>query len=595
MESLKEPLIGATVVAGGTWFGVWAPRAQRVDVMLEAGNSVLPMSQGAAGYFVCFANGVQAGALYRYRVDGGTAYPDPASRFQPLGVHGPSMVVDPARYAWRDADWQGIAQKDLVFYELHVGTYTPSGSFNGVRERLPYLRDLGITALELLPLADFPGRWNWGYDPAAMFAPSRAYGEPDDLRALVDAAHRDGMAVFLDVVYNHFGPDGAYAPALSPLFFSARHHTAWGPAVNLDGEGAASVRHFFSCNALAWLSEYHLDGLRLDATFALHDDSPQHFLAELAEKVVQLPGPRRYLIAEDPRNLNTLVRPQTSGGYGLDGVWVDDFHHQVRCSLTGENEGYYADYQPGTQAIADTVNRGWLFTGQHSVHLNGPRGTDPTGLAPEHMVFCLQNHDQVGNRARGDRLTATVDLAAYRAASALLLFVPELPLLFMGQEWAATTPFMFFTDHAPELGKQVSAGRKAEFKSFTSFGGEVPDPQDEATFLQSRLRWDEAARAPHAGILALYRDLLARRRALVGPVQATSEVEGGLRLVRGEYVLLVALTRELTLAVPNDAEVIWHTEHKTYVETPLPPQRQHQAIHFFRAAAVLLRSVARGR
>lgn len=578
--------LGATVQAAGVRFRLWAPGARDAAVVLEGEDRAVPMAPRPGGGFEVDVPQAAAGTLYRYRVDG-RVLPDPASRFQPRGVHGPSVVVDPDAFRWRDALWQGPDPERLVFYELHVGTFTPEGTFAGVRGRLPYLRDLGITAIELMPVSEFPGRWNWGYDPGAMFAPSRAYGTPDDLRSLVDEAHRLGIAVVLDAVYNHFGPDGAYAVALAPPFLSSRHRTPWGPAINLDGGDARAVRDFFIENALHWLGEYHLDGLRLDATHALVDESTPHFLAELAAKVRALPGRRRLLIAEDHRNLAALVRPAEEGGFGLDAVWSDDYHHQVRRVLTGQDDGYFADFTDSTRELAAIIREGWLFTGQRSVFFGGPRGTDPAGIPPHRFVHFIQNHDQVGNRPAGDRLHATISPAADRAAASLLLLAPQTPLLFMGQEWAARTPFLYFTDHAGALGEAVTRGRRAEFKTFRGFDGEVPDPQDPRTFERSRLRWEEVEEEPHAGTLRLYRSLLAWRTRLSGPWEVSSPVEGGIVLRRGRHVVAAALRDDLALPCPA-APIVWCSEDPAHARGPRPPVRSGPALHFAVPAAVIL-------
>jgi maltooligosyltrehalose trehalohydrolase len=582
--------LGATPGEYGTHFRVWAPDATRLDVVLESGARFAATKDDAGAFTVTIPDAGH-GMRYRLSADGGPALPDPASRFQPEGVHGPSEVVDPGAYAWRTADWRGVAPKDLVVYELHTGTFSPEGTFDGVRARLPYLRDLGVTAIELMPVADFPGRWNWGYDPAAFFAPSRAYGRPEDLKALVDDAHAAGIAVLLDVVYNHFGPDGAYAPAFSRHFFTSRHATPWGRAINLDGEQSRPVRNFFLQNARQWLEEYRMDGLRLDATFALQDDGPVHLLAELSEQVAALSGPKRVLLAEDYRNLRTLVLPRAAGGYGLDGVWSDDFHHQVRRLIAGDHEGYYADYEPRESDLATAVTDGWIFQGGHSNHLGTPRGTSPAGLRPEQFVFCIQNHDQVGNRPTGDRLEATAPEAAIRAATALLLFVPQMPMLFMGQEWAASSPFQYFTDHEPELGARVTKGRTQEFAAFAGFRGEVPDPQDPQTFERSRLRWEERTKPRHSTRLAMVRDLLARRRGLEGPAHAHSPAPGALVVRRTNETLIVALRDHVTVpldAALSEKRLVWHTEDRRFVADPVPAEREASTIRFVRAGALVL-------
>jgi maltooligosyltrehalose trehalohydrolase len=517
-----HPTLGAWCEGDSTRFRVWAPTKQRVDVVLETPGrvgAVCLLEKAADGSFSGSIGGVRAGDRYRYRLDGEGPYPDPASRFQPDGVHASSQVVDASRFEWSDAGWRGVRLDDLVVYELHVGAFSPAGNFAGVTDRLSYLRDLGVTAVELMPVADFPGERNWGYDGVALFAPTRCYGCPDDLRRLVDRAHQLGLGVLLDVVYNHLGPDGPYLSRFSPYYLSKRHQTPWGDALNLDGEHSAMVRAFLIENASHWVHEYHVDGLRLDATHALLDDSPRHLLAELSSRVrASVSGRTLLLIAEDHRNLARMVRPEADGGWGFDAVWADDLHHQIRRRLAGDHEGYYRDYTGSASDLAATLQRGWFFCGQHSVHLNNPRGTDPSGLAPRRFVICLQNHDQVGNRAFGERLHHQIDAAAYRAATVLLLSAPETPLLFMGQEWAASTPFLFFTDHKRELGKLVTEGRRREFKDFSAFADpqarqRIPDPQSPETFLRSRLNWSERADKPHASILHLYRTLLALRQA----------------------------------------------------------------------------------
>jgi maltooligosyltrehalose trehalohydrolase len=495
---------------------------------------------------------VAAGDLYAYLLDGDGPFPDPASRFQPQGVHGPSAVVDAGAFEWTDDGWRGRALEEAILYELHVGTFTGAGTFAAAAERLPDLADLGITVVELMPVADFPGSRNWGYDGASLFAPSRAYGTPDDLRRFVDAAHRLGLAVLLDVVYNHFGPDGAYASVFSPFYISTRHRSPWGAAVNLDGEGAAQVRAFFIENALHWLHEYRFDGLRLDATHGLIDDSPRHFVAELIAQVRTSVTDRRVLLmAEDERNFSTIVRPASDGGWGADAVWADDFHHQVRRFAAGDRDGYYEDFTGTIADLAETIRHGWFYRGQFSAHQGAPRGTDPAGLPLSRMVVCLQNHDQIGNRPFGRRLHHQIDPALYRALSALLVFVPETPLLFMGQEWAASSRFMFFTDHHEELGRLVTTGRREEFSRFEAFADpatrdRIPDPQALATFEHSRLIWEERDRPQHASVLALYRGLLALRRREPALHQGDVVVEelddASLTVARGD-LLLVLCTR----------------------------------------------------
>ena len=514
-----RPSLGAWVDREGTRFRVWAPTHARVELELQSGAArvVRALRHAADGTFSICLPALRAVDRYAYRLDGEGPYPDPASRFQPEGVHGASAIVDATQFVWSDGDWRGITPEALVIYEMHVGTFTPAGRFAAAAERLTELVALGVTAIELMPVADFAGERNWGYDGVALFAPARCYGTPDDLRRLVNTAHGLGLAVLLDVVYNHLGPDGAYLSAFSPYYFSPHHHTPWGAAVNLDGDHNDMVRAFFIENALHWIHEYHIDGLRLDATHALIDDSPRHFLADLSIAVHGAAPHGAMIIAEDRRNLALLLRPLEAGGWGLDGVWADDFHHQLRRFLAGDHEGYYEDYRGSLADLATTIHRGWFYCGQHSLHLHGARGTDPEGIPPRQFVFCLQNHDQIGNRAFGERLHHQIDPAVYRAASVLLLCVPQTPLLFMGQEWAASSPFLYFSDHHAELGKQVTAGRRREFRDFSAFAAaaaraRIPDPQALTTFLASILRWAERADPPHAATLALYRTLLHLRR-----------------------------------------------------------------------------------
>jgi maltooligosyltrehalose trehalohydrolase len=623
-----RPSLGAWLEGRGARFRVWAPKAATVEVVLERpgdGPARHPLEKDDEdGTFGGFVDGVWAGDRYRYLVDGQGPFPDPASRFQPEGVHGPSQVVDPGRFAWTDGSWRGVAQEELVVYELHVGTFSPEGTFDGVTARLPQLRDLGVSAVELMPVADFAGGRNWGYDGVDLFAPSHSYGTPDDLRRLVDAAHALGLAVFIDAVYNHFGPSGNYTAAFSPHYLSDRHKNPWGDCVNLDGEGSGMVREFFIENALHWVHEYHVDGLRLDATHALIDDGPRHFLDELAARVrATVPGRRILFHAEDHRNLHTMVRPGWAGGWDLDGVWADDFHHQIRRGLAGDNEGYYRDYTGTVADLVATINQGWFYTGQHSVHLDHARGTDPVGIEPHRFVVCLQNHDQVGNRAFGERLHHQVDHAAYRAASALLLCAPQTPLLFMGQEWATTAPFLYFTDHEEDLGRLITEGRRREFRHFLAFvdpvaRGRIPDPQAPSTFAASRLDWSERGREPHASFLRLYRALLDLRRSEPGlrpgghaPYQAVAQDDDSLLLRRnassGDSVLAVVRLRgsgavDLSghaAASAGDGrrwEPILTTEDPPFAPEPSPPRVDLSGpvpgIEFARPSAVLLRAVS---
>ena len=515
--------MGATATADGTKFAVWALNAQQIEVALEHG-AIVRLDRDADGVHSGLVAGIGAGARYKYRIDGSDSYPDPRSRFQPDGVHGVSEVIDPASFSWTDDSWPGITMDRLVIYELHVGTYTPDGTFLALIEQLPEIKRLGVTAIELMPVSDFPGRWNWGYDGVMPFAPSRAYGRPDDLRRLVDAAHGVGLAVLMDVVYNHLGPDGNYLRLYSDDYFTDRHHTPWGEGINYDGPNSRFVRDFAVDNAVSWIRDFHIDGLRMDATDTILDESEIHILQEIQEAVHAGTERDVVVIAEESRNSVTTIRPVDQGGYGVDAVWADDFHHALRVYLTGMREHYYADYEGTMDEIERAIAEGFLYQGQHSRVVGPLRGTKVTDEPATAFVFCIQNHDQIGNRPFGERLHHDISLDRYAAASALLLFLPEPPLLFMGQEFAASTPFLFFTDHNEELGKLVTEGRRKEFSGFRAFAREsmrasIPDPQAESTFLSSRLKLDE--RELNAGIYALYRELIALR--LADPVLKVSD------------------------------------------------------------------------
>lgn len=525
-----SPVLGANRAGSAVRFRVFAPDANAVVLHLE-GRGSRQMRRADDGVFAHEEEDTPTGQRYQYSLDGQGPWPDPWSRCQPDGVHGPSAVVDPEGYVWHDDTWRGLPFSHLVVYEVHVGTFTEEGTFTAAAARLPWLRDLGVTAVELLPVAAFPGTRSWGYDGAALFAPSEQYGTPDDLRAFVDAAHGLGLAVLQDVVYNHLGPDGAYLAAFVPPVLTGRHASSWGKGINLDGDESAYVRRTFLDNAEHWLVEYHMDGLRIDATHALVDESDEHFLASLSREVHDLVGTSRHvhLVAEDDRNLSTLVTPRTRGGYGLDGVWADDFHHVVRRRVAGDHEGYFQDFAGTTDEVATVLREGWLYTGQISAYRNRPRGGPADDITLPACVICLQNHDQVGNRAFGERLHHQVDQETWLAISTLLLMAPETPLLFMGQEWSASAPFLFFTDHAEAIGRQVTHGRRAEFKAFAAFDAAssrsaIPDPQALHTWRASVLDWHEVERESHGRTVDAYRRLLGLRRALLFDAPRSREV-----------------------------------------------------------------------
>ena len=510
---------GAQVLPDGrVRFRLWAPAARRVELVLEATSGpVLPLETGGGGWADLTTGQAHAGSRYWYRIDGEMLVPDPASRRNPQGVHGPSEVVDPAAFDWTDADWRPRAWRESVLYELHVGTFTPEGTFAGVARKLEHLQRLGVTAIELMPVAEFPGSRGWGYDGVLPYAPTSAYGSPEDLKSLVCAAHTHGIAVMLDVVYNHFGPEGNFLHRYAPQFFTGRHSTPWGAAMDFDGPASRTVRDFFIHNALYWLEEYHLDGLRLDAVHAIFDAGEPHILSEIAHCARDGPGRERpvYLVLENLANEARRLGPP-GGGNTFDAQWNDDSHHCLHVLLTGESAGYYRDYQERPHALlCRSLAEGFAYQGESSRHLGGARGERSTHLPPSAFVNFLQNHDQVGNRARGERLAQLARAEAVRAAAAVLLLAPSPPMLFMGEEWAAAEPFPYFCDFEPELAAKVREGRMREFAHFEDG---VPDPGDPATFVSARLDWNRMAEPPHARMFDHYRRLLAIRRRDIVPL-----------------------------------------------------------------------------
>jgi maltooligosyltrehalose trehalohydrolase len=508
--------LGATITPEGVYFGIWATAAERVEVTVETGGETTsyPMERNGQGVYRTLVRDAGAGIFYRFSVDGTPRTPDPRSRYQPFGVHGPSEVIDLSAFAWTDDDWIGLRNENLSIYELHVGSFTHDGTFDALSQELQELKRLGVRAIELMPVADFPGRWNWGYDGVALYAPSRAYGRPEDLQRLIDTAHRVGLGVLLDVVYNHLGPDGNYLRHYSGDYFTDRHHTPWGAAVNYDGPNARFVRDFVIDNAIQWVRDYHFDGLRLDATDTIQDDSNPHILRELQERVRMAVNRDIVLIAEEARNDVRTITPPAQGGYGFDAVWADDFHHEMRVLLSNARENYYADFTGSIENLAKALNEGFIYQGEESPFWGKPRGTPVTDEPATAFVIALQNHDQIGNRPFGERLHHEIDRERFLAASAVLLLAPETPLIFMGQEFVASTPFRFFTDHHEALGRLVTEGRRKEFAGFRAFAEEdmqrhIPDPQAEQTFLSSKLRLSE--RAEHDATYRLYQRLLELR------------------------------------------------------------------------------------
>ncbi len=513
---------------GGVRFRLWAPKAEKADLCLEGNKSLrFPMSRKDEAWFELLTDAARPGDLYRYQISDEVKVPDPVSRFQPQDVHGRSEIVDPSSFDWTDQSWHGRAWAEAVIYELHVGTFTPEGTFNGVEKKLGYLADIGITALELMPLSDFSGRRNWGYDGVLPYAPDSSYGRPEDLKRLIQAAHAKGLMVFHDVVYNHFGPDGNYLNAYAPQFFTSRHRTPWGEAINFDGPQSRAVRDFFIHNALYWLEEYNFDGLRFDAVHTIMDDSNPDILVELAERVRTILGADRriHLILENGDNEAHYLRTEKDDDRDscYTAQWNDDTHHALHVLLTGEKDGYYSDYagDPISQ-LGRCLAEGFAFQGDYSKYHGLTRGEPSAQLSPLRFVNFVQNHDQIGNRAFGERIVNLTSENKLKAAMSILLLSPSPPLLFMGEEFGATTPFLFFCDFEGDLATAVTTGRRGEFASFEKFSSQevlsqIPDPNSEKTFELSKLDWQSANEKTHQDWLNFYRDLLLIRRNLIVP------------------------------------------------------------------------------
>ena len=588
MPTRRVP-IGAEPQGDGTHFRVWASRARAVDVQDESGVTT-SLKPEADGYFSGVAP-IAVGGRYCYRLDDGRTAPDPASRFQPDGPHGPSVVVDPDAFRWTDGAWSGVRREGQVIYEMHVGTFTREGTWRAAARELPELARLGVTIVEMMPVADFPGRFGWGYDGVSLFAPTRLYGTPDDLRHFVDRAHAVGIGVILDVVYNHLGPDGNYLGVFAPEYFTDRYANEWGQAVNFDGPDAAPAREFFVANAAYWIDEFHMDGLRLDATQQIFDASPRHVLLDIAARVRAAAAHRRVLIVaeNEPQDVR-LVRPPARGGYGLDALWNDDFHHTARVALTGRAEAYYSDYGGRPQELVSAVKHGFLYQGQYYAWQRKRRGTVARDVPRSAFVAYIQNHDQVANSARGERLHAAASPGRWRAITALLLLGPATPMLFQGQEFAASAPFVYFADQRPELAALVRKGRAEFLSQFPSIaalddGACMPEPDDPATF--ERCKLDLAERATHAEAYALHGDLLAMRREdAVFASQGAHGIDGAvlgpdafaLRFFGSgggdDRLLVVNLGADLPLpnlpepllAPPQDArwQIVWSSEDPRY-------------------------------
>ena len=514
MRPMQYP-VGAEVEQGGVRFRVWAPRRKHVTVIVdETAHELTPEDDG---YFSALVAEVGAGARYGFRLDDDPKiYPDPASRWQPEGPHGLSAVVDPHAFAWSDASWKGVPSPDVVVSEIHIGTFSEEGTWAAAERHLRHLRDVGITILEIMPVHEFPGRFGWGYDGVDLWAPARLYGTPDDFRHFVDAAHQTGLGVILDVVYNHFGPDGNYLTQFSEDYFTDRYPNDWGQSVNFDDENAAQVREFFASNAAYWIDEFHLDGLRIDAAQSIIDLSPEHILGVVSHRARQAAGERTiYITVENETQDIRMVTPLEQGGCALDSMWNDDFHHAARVALTGRVDGYFHDYRGTPQELLSMAKHGFLYQGQWYSWQKQPRGTPSLGWPPRTFLWYLQNHDQIANSALGQRLHELSHPASFRAATGLLLLGPATPMLFQGQEFAASAPFLYFADHEPELAALVETGRKKFLEQFDALAGaelqaQLPSPHDPEVFRRCKIDWNERER--NAPVLDMHRDLLRIRR-----------------------------------------------------------------------------------
>ena len=510
---------------GRVRFRIWAPAVDQMRIEIAGVEDPLTMERQPLGWHELVTDRARHGTSYRYRLPNDLRVPDPASRHQPVDVHGPSAVIDAGAYRWRDADWRGRPWEEAVLYELHLGTFTPEGTFAGAARKLDHLVELGVTAVQIMPVAEFAGSRNWGYDGVLPFAPDHSYGTPTDFKDFVQAAHGHGLMVMLDVVYNHFGPEGNYLHAYAPQFFTESHHTPWGAAVNFDGKEARPVREYFIHNTLYWIEEFHLDGLRFDAVDHIVDDSPKHFLDELAERVrTEFPEHRVHLVLENGMNeAHRLARDEQKRPRWYNAQWNDDVHHVLHVATTGESGGYYVDFAGDSRKLARSVAEGFAFQGEHAEFWQRTRGEPSADLPPSAFVSFIQNHDQVGNRPFGERLHHIAPEAAVRAAAATYLLAPQIPMLFMGEEWAAAQPFQFFADFAGDLADAVRNGRRNEFARFPEFAKpenreKIPDPLDAATFARSCLGWRDISEPQHAAWLDWYKRILAVRRAVIVPL-----------------------------------------------------------------------------
>lgn len=557
--------IGAELTEQGTSFRVWAPRRRAVTVVGESGGSSFeqPLEREREGYFSGVVAQAKAGATYQFRLEKeSNLVPDPASRYQPEGPHGRSMVVDPGAFRWSDAVWKGVGRVGQVIYEMHVGTFTREGTWAAASEKLSHLAETGITLVEVMPLADFAGSFGWGYDGVDLFAPTRLYGTPDDFRRFVDRAHQLGVGVILDVVYNHVGPDGNYLRLFSEDYFSNKYETDWGEAINYDGENSAPVREFVVTNARYWIEEFHLDGLRLDATQNVYDDGESHILKEVTSAAREAAGSRSvYIVAEnEPQETHHVISPE-QGGFGMDAQWNDDLHHSLQVALTGRSEAYYTDYRGTPQEFISAAKRGYLYQGQWYKWQNKRRGTPALKLPASCFVAYIENHDQVANSGTGQRMVEISSPGIYRALTALTLLSPSTPMLFQGQEFGATSPFYYFADHHPELAKLVDEGRRKFLSQFPSLAtpemqAQIPRPHDRSTFEKSKLDWSEKERHPQA--VAFFKDLLALRRTDPVFSDHSREVDGAILHEKAfllRYFAADGFDRMIVVNLGTDAEI----------------------------------------
>lgn len=618
--------VGAEVLSSGeTDFRVWAAGARDIRLQIGVGPEFvservreIEMRAEGEGYFRAIIEEAGPGTLYKYQLPAGS-FPDPGSRFQPEGPHGPSQVVDARQFAWTDHGWRGIKRQGQVIYEMHIGTFTPEGTWAAAARELPELASLGITVLELMPVAEFPGRFGWGYDGVDLFAPTHLYGRPEDFRAFVDQAHRTGLGVILDVVYNHLGPDGNYLKEFSRDYFTDRYKNEWGEPLNFDGDNSAAVREFFEANAAYWITEFHLDGLRLDATQQIFDSSSDNIQAVITRAVRRAAGSRRtYVVAENETQDSGLVRPPGAGGLGMDAVWNDDFHHAAMVALTRHNEAYYSDYFGTAQEFISCAKRGFLYQGQWYAWQKKKRGTSTRGLGPEQFVTYLQNHDQVANSLCGLRAHQLAGAGRFRALTAVLLLGPGTPMLFQGQEFAASAPFLYFADHQPDLAPLIAKGRREFLDQFTTIGNNescLADPANEQTFLRCKLDFSE--RQKHQDIYQLHGDLLKLRRqdpvfsrpqpgGLDGAVLRTDafvlrffgpEEDDRLLLVNLGMDCLLSPAPEPLLAPPESSEwvMLWSSEAPGYGGTGTPPLDTAAGWRLLGNSAIVLRPAFQSR